>query len=121
MNFKKIITIIVTVLAVGMAVMSGVMKLAASPDVVKMLDTVGVGEYRALLGIAEIVFAALFAFPKTMKIGFILLASYFAGAMATEVSHHMPLNAITPLVLVWVAALLRDKSIFLPSSNQSLS
>ncbi|MCE7063385.1 hypothetical protein [Dyadobacter sp. CY343] len=49
------------------------MKLSGSPDVVKMLDTVGVGHYRVLSGIAEIAFATLFAFPKTMKIGFILL------------------------------------------------
>jgi hypothetical protein len=66
-------------------------------------------------------FAALFAFPKTMKIGFILLASYFAGALATELSHHVALNAVTPLVLIWVAALLRDKSIFLPVNRTALS
>lgn len=97
--------------------MSGAMKLSASPDVIKMLDTVGVGEYRVLLGIAEIVFVALFAYPKTMKIGFLLLTAYFAGALATEVSHHMALNALTPLVLIWVAAFLRDKSIFLPTED----
>jgi hypothetical protein len=118
MKTKKIITITVTVLAVGMAAMSGVMKLSGSPDVVKMLDTIGVGHYRVLSGIAEIAFATLFAFPETMKIGFILLTAYFAGAMATQVSHHMMLNALTPLVLIWVAAFLRDRYIFLPAPDK---
>ncbi|MCF2502022.1 DoxX family protein [Dyadobacter sp. CY107] len=118
MKIKKIITNTVTVLAVGMAAVSGVMKLSGNPDVVKMLDTVGVGQYRMLLGIAEIAFAALFAFPKTMKIGFILLTAYFAGAMATEVSHHMMINALTPLVLIWIAAFLRNRYIFLPAHDQ---
>ena len=120
MKAKKIIIITVTVLAVAMVVMSGAMKLMGAPDSVKGLEAVGVGEYRMLLGLAEIVFAGLFAFPKTMKIGFILLASYFAGAMATEVSHHQSLNSLVPLILIWVAAFLRDKSVFLPSEKQDL-
>jgi hypothetical protein len=115
MKFKRIITIIITGLAVAMVVLSGVMKLSGNADGAKMLEAVGVGQYRVGLGLAEIIFAALFAYPKTMKIGFILLSCYFAGALATELSHHVPLNALTPLVLIWMAALLRDKSIFLPS------
>ena len=77
-----------------------------------MLEAAGVGPYRVELGLAEILFAALFAYPKTMKIGFILLSCYFAGALATELSHQLPLNALIPLVLVWIAAWLRDRSIF---------
>ena len=116
MKLKKIITIVVTVLAAGMVVMSGVMKLAGSADVVKMLNAVGVGEYRVYLGIAEILFAALFAYPKTMKIGLLLLTGYFGGALATELSHHVALNALTPLVLISLAAVLRDRYILLPTS-----
>jgi len=112
MKFKKIATIILTVLAVGMVVLSGIMKLTGNPESAKALEAVGVGEYRVILGIAEILFAALFAFPKTLRIGFILLSSYFAGALATEISHHVTLNAITPLVLIWIAAIVRDRAIF---------
>ena len=114
MKVKRIITIVVALLAVGMVVMSGIMKLAGSAEVIKMLDAVGVGQYRIYLGLAEIFFAALFAVPKSMKIGLLMLTAYFGGALATEVSHHVTLNAMTPLVLVWLAALLRDKSVFLP-------
>lgn len=119
MRAKRIITIVVTALAVLMAVFSGAMKLLGGPQITEVLEKVGVADSRIYLGLMEITFAALFAFPKTMKIGFILLSSYFAGALATELSHGLPLNALTPLVLVWVAAFLRDKSIFLPGSQPS--
>jgi hypothetical protein len=60
----------------------------------------------------------LFLFPKTIKVGFILLSCYFSGAIATEFSHNGPaINAAIPLVLVWIAALLRDPSIFLPGAK----
>ncbi len=117
MKAKKIITIVFTVLAVGMAALSGIMKLTASDEIIKTLAKVGVADYRIALGLMEIVFAALFAFSKTMKIGFILLSCYFAGALATEISHGTPLNALTPLVLIWIAAFLRDKTIFLPANE----
>lgn len=120
MKFKRISTLIITGLAVAMVAFSGVMKLSASPEGTKMLESLGVGQYRVWLGLAEIVFAALFAFPKTMKIGFILLASYFAGALATELSHGATLNALTPLALIWVAAWLRDRSVFLLTNRDFL-
>jgi hypothetical protein len=62
----------------------------------------------------EMTFALLFVFPKTMRIGFILLSCYFAGAMATELSHDGSIfNPAIPLALIWITAYLRDNSIFL--------
>jgi hypothetical protein len=119
MKAKKIFTIIVTVLAAGMAAFSGVMKFMQGDEVMKGMAHVGVEDYVIMLGAMEIAFAALFALPKTMKIGFILLSCYFAGALATELSHGVPFNALTPLVLVWVAAFLRDRSIFLPETDKT--
>ena len=112
---KKIITTVITVIASLLVVLSGVMKLSQNEQVVDTMTKVGVIEYINLLGIMEIVFTALYLFPKTMKIGFILLTCYFAGAIATELSHDGPLlNPAMPLVLVWISAFLRDQSIFLP-------
>lgn len=112
MKSKRIVVLVTTVLAVGMPFLSGVMKLIGTEAGMKSLQAFGLESYRIGLGLAEIVFAVLFSFPKTMKLGFILLASYFAGALATELSHHAILNAAVPLMVIWVAALLRDKSIF---------
>lgn len=113
MKAKKIIIISITVITIGMVVMSGVMKLIGAPQSAKGLEDVGVGDFRIWLGLAEVIFAGLFAYDKTSRIGFILLASYFAGALATELSHHMTLNSLVPLSLIWIAAFLRDKSIFM--------
>jgi hypothetical protein len=66
----------------------------------------------------EIGFAALFIYPKTMKLGFILLSCYFAGAIATELSHGMSFNAVMPIVFVWIATFLRDKTAFIPTTTQ---
>lgn len=113
-TINRIVTWAVTGLAAGMAMLSGIMKLSQSAEVVGPLGKIGVGPYITLLGCMEIGFAALFLYPKTMKIGFILLSCYFAGALATELSHGTSLNAFLPLALIWTAAFLRDKTIFLP-------
>ena len=120
MKAKKIATIAVTSLATFMVVLSGVFKLVGSEQVVTTLNKVGVGSYVTILGVMEIAFAALFLYSKTMRIGFVLLSCYFAGAIATELSHGGPIvNAAMPLTLVWIAAFLRDRSIFLPASTPS--
>ncbi|WP_338876992.1 DoxX family protein [Spirosoma sp. SC4-14] len=112
-KIKKILTIVMTALAAGLVILSGVMKFMQSAEVVETLNKVGVGSYIIGLGTMEIVFALLFLYPKTMKIGFVLLSCYFAGALATELSHGTPLNAFMPIILVWIAAFLRDRRIFL--------
>jgi hypothetical protein len=116
MNIKKIVPFAFTVLAVGMVVLSGIMKLSANPELVANMSKVGIGPYIPALGMMEITFAALFAWPKTMRIGFLLLSCYFAGALATELSHAMPFNALIPMCLIWIAAFLRDREVFLPAS-----
>ncbi|CCG99925.1 hypothetical protein FAES_1916 [Fibrella aestuarina BUZ 2] len=112
-NIKKILTIIVTMLAAGMVILSGVLKLTQSAQILETLNKVGVGQYAILLGCMEIGFALLFLYPKTIKLGFILLSCYFAGAIATELSHGTPFNAVLPMVLIWISAFLRDRSVFL--------
>jgi len=118
MKARKIITIVITVLAVAMVVLSSVMKLAGSQELTDTLGKVGVAKYIIPLGLMEILFAALFVYPKTLKIGFLLLCCYFAGALATELSHGTALNALTPMILIWIAAFLRDRSIFLNGTNK---
>ena len=114
---KRLLTLLFTVLAAGVVLLSGVMKLTQFPQVIETLNKMGVAQYVFLLGSMEIGFTILYLYPKTMKLGFILLSCYFAGALATELSHHSPLVGIIPLVLIWLSAFLRDKLIFLPTTN----
>jgi len=112
MKAKKIITIVVTVLAVGLVVLSGIMKLLGTKQIIETLTKVGVVQYLIPLGLMEITFAGLFVYPKTMRAGFIFLSCYFAGALGAELSHQTPLNALLPIILIWIAAFLRNKSVF---------
>ena len=118
MKAKRIITIVVTVLAVGLVVLSGILKLLGTKQIVETMTHVGVVQYLIPLGLMEITFAGLFVYPRTMRLGFILLSCYFAGALAAELSHQSPLNALLPIILIWIAALLRDKRVFFATADK---
>ena len=120
MKALKIVTQIITILSALMITLSGVMKLIQAEAVVTTLTPMGLAPYIQFLGIMEIIFAALFIFNKTRKIGFMLLCCYFGGAIATELSHGGNyVNAAFPLALVWISAFLQDRSIFLPTEAKA--
>ena len=121
MKIKKIATRVITILAVVLVIVSGIMKFIAAENVVASLDKMGVLPYRLFLGSMEICFALLFLFKPTMKPGFILLTCYFSGALAVELSHTAPFSASLPLMLVWISAFLRDKSLFFSASSPGLA
>ena len=88
--------------ALGIAFL-GLLKLTGNPRVAEEMSKLGVGRYLRLLGVMEIAFAALFVFPATMKLGFILASCYFAGAITTELSHNaLKVNPLIPIVLLWI-------------------
>ena len=108
-----IINLLATWIPALLIALLGVLKLTGNPRVVEEMSRVGVGRYLRLLGVMEMAFAALFVVPVTMKLGFILASCYFAGAIATEVSHEvLKFNPFVPIVLVWIGAFIRDRSIF---------
>ena len=109
--------LVFTALAAGMVILSGIGKLTAQPPVVETLTKMGVAAHLTPLGLLEIGFTLLYLLPATRKIGFLLLTAYFSGALATELSHGSALVAIAPLVVIWISAFLRDRSIFLPTKS----
>jgi len=111
---RSVVGWVLTGIAGLLILSSGIFKLSGAPMIVEGMTKLGVGPYIPLLGTMEIVFTALFVFPKTSKIGFLLVISYFAGALATDLSHGNPImTPILILVLVWVAAFLRKPEIFI--------
>ena len=93
--------------------LSGALKLSGNPKIVETMTALGVGRHVRLLGVMEVAFAALFVVPGTMKLGFLLASCYFGGAIATELSHDaLKANPFVPIVLLWVGAFVRDRSIF---------
>ena len=92
--------------------LSGVMKLTGNPKILETMTALGVGRYVRWLGLMELAFAALFVVSATFKLGFVLASCYFGGAIATELSHDaLKVNPFIPIVLLWVGAFIRDRSI----------
>ncbi|MCR5889869.1 DoxX family protein [Hymenobacter sp. J193] len=114
-NKKYLLPGLLTAVPALLITASGIMKLIGGPEIQKAMAETGVAEYVKMLGLMELVFTALFLYPRTMKLGLLLLTSYFAGAIATDLSHGR--SVVTPaviLALVWIAAFVRDRSAFLP-------
>jgi hypothetical protein len=93
--------------------LSGVMKLSGNAKLLEGMTALGVGRYVPLLAIMELAFATLFVIPATFKLGLLLASCYFAGAIATELSHDaLKVNPFIPLVVLWIGAFIRDRSVF---------
>lgn len=115
---KKLLPRLVTAVPALIITGSGVAKLAGVPQVRAAIANVHMTPYLPVLGLLELAFTALFLYPQTRKLGFLLLSCYFAGAIAADLSHGAsPVPAAVILSLVWVAAFLRDRGIFLPSAR----
>jgi DoxX-like protein len=73
-----------------------------------------------LLGLCEITFSLLFLFSRSSKIGVLLLTAYFGGAMAAEIPYHQAAAPFVPLMLVWLTAFIRQRSLFLQNPNSNI-
>ena len=105
--------LLATWIPAALIALSGVMKLSGNRQVVEAMTAVGVGRYLLLLGVMELAFSTLLVIPVTFKLGFVLSSCYFAGAIATELSHGtLKANPFIPLVILWIGALIRDRSVF---------
>ncbi|UOQ51686.1 DoxX family protein [Hymenobacter cellulosivorans] len=121
LNKKALLTGLVTAVPALMIIASGIMKLTGAEEVRQGLTAAHMVEYMPVLGLMELIFTALFIYPKTMKLGLLLLTSYFAGAIAVDLSHaHTAVPAAVILSLVWIAAFVRDRSAFLPVSEAAV-
>jgi hypothetical protein len=107
-----IVQLLATWIPALLIALSGVMKLTGNSQVLEAMTALGVRRYVPWLGVMELVCAALFVIPATFKLGFVLSSCYFAGAIATELSHDaLKVNPFIPIVLLWIGALIRDRSI----------
>jgi DoxX-like family len=107
-----VIKVLATWIPALLIALSGVMKLTGNPKILETMTALGVGRHVRWLGVMELAFAALFVVPATFKLGFVLASCYFGGAIATELSHDaLKVNPFIPIVLLWIGAFIRDRSI----------
>ncbi|MBL7919417.1 MAG: DoxX family protein [Bacteroidia bacterium] len=110
---KRIISIILMIIPSLMLIMSGIMKVTGAEQVVTGLTKAGLGNIITLIGVIELISVALFLYPKTYKIGFLLLCSYLGGAMCIELAGGQPPIAAVFIATIWMSVFLRDKNMFL--------
>ena len=87
--------------------MSGGMKLAGAPDMIKLFDAIGVGQwFRHVTGVLEVAGALLLLVPRACGLGALLLACVMLGAVATHlfVIGGSPLMASAFLALTLIIA-----------------
>jgi hypothetical protein len=102
---------ILSALPVLMLLMSGGMKIAKPPEVVKGFVELGWPESIALsLAMLEITCAVIYVIPRTAVLGAILVTGYLGGAIATHVRIGQPYYAPLILgILIWAGLYLRDE------------
>ena len=102
-----------TVLISCVIALGACMKLAAIPQVLEVYSKIGLLPFVKLLALTELFFVIIFVYPRTLKLGLLLLTGYFGGAMGVELSHGTIFVApAVILLIVWIGAYLRDPSLF---------
>lgn len=114
---SKIISWVLMAIPSAILVLSGVSKLSGNPQVVEGLSKMGYGPIIKVLGVAELIFVALFLYPKTYKIGFYLILSYLGGAAAIEIAGGGVPAALIYVAFAWAAVFVRDKYNFFPTHS----
>ena len=101
---------------VSLFITSGaMMKFANTPEMLARYTRMGMQHQMALFAIAEVMFTGLFLYPKTMKIGFLLLTAYFGGAIGVELLlGNLFIFPAVILTVIWIAAYCRNPYIFKP-------
>ena len=79
---------------------------------INMAKVTNFGDKMLFIGVLEIILLVLYWTPKTMNIGFFLLASFGGGIIVAEiVTGEMPIAGIMVSTLFYVGTMLRKPSI----------
>jgi len=88
------------------------------PEMAENFTKWGLGDWRTIIAVGEIASALLFLFPKTNIFGAFLLSAHMGGAIVTHMSNGEPFIVQSViLVLVWVAAFVRNPELLAKFKN----
>jgi len=105
---RKIAGYVLSGLVTFVFVATGAMKFTGSEQNVQMAELVGGASTLHILGGLQIFFALLFWIPRTAVVGFLLMACYMAGAMATHLVIKESFVLQTGIeTLIWVTGFVR--------------
>lgn len=79
------------------------------PEMAANFEKWGLGNWRTIIAIGELVSAILFLFPKTNIFGAFLLSSHLGGAIVVHMGHGEPFVVQSAvLILIWITAFVRN-------------
>lgn len=105
---KQIVQWVLTGIVVFILFGSGLVKLSGSSDTAEMATALGGTKNMMMLGVVEMLIATLFLIPRTSIIAFLLMVSYFGGAIAVHFVGNEPL--IVPVavqILIWITGFIK--------------
>jgi hypothetical protein len=107
---NKIIGWILAGLIAALMVFSGSAKLLM-PEMATNFEQWGLGDWRVIIAIGELVSVLLFLFPRTHRVGLLLMSAYLGGAIMVHMmkGESFVVPAVV-LVLVWVTGVVRNTS-----------
>jgi len=75
----------------------------------EQMEQMKLADWRIIIALGEIGSALLFLFPKTNKLGTVLLSSYLGGAIIIHMTGGMSIAMPSViLILVWITGILRN-------------
>ena len=105
---RKIAGYVLSGLVTFVFVATGAMKFTGGEQNVQMAELVGGASTLHILGGLQIFFALLFWIPRTAVVGFLLMACYMVGAMATHLVIKESFVLQTGIeTLIWVTGFVR--------------
>ena len=103
---SKIVSWVIAGLLTALFLFSASGKLFLHPE---QMEQMKLGDWRVIIALGEITSILLFLFPKTNKLGVLLLSSYMGGAIIIHMTGGMSIvMPVVVLILVWVVASLRN-------------
>ena len=105
LRFSSILGWTCNILVIAFFLFAAVMKffpvVPGSPAEI-MGQKLGVAGLEQSLGIVQFVILALFLFPRTSTVGFVLMIGYMGGALATNLTHGFSHAEALPIYIVFV-------------------
>ena len=100
----NIIAWICTGLVAALTIFSAIMEFipVTDPTMIAYVEKLGVGAIAHELGIAKLIIVALYLWPHSSTVGFVLMIGYYGGALATNITHGFMFSEYAMLLVVFL-------------------
>ncbi len=72
-----------------------------NPEAIAMGERLGITGMEIPLDVAKVIILALFLWPRTSTVGFVLMVGYYGGVLATNMTHGFAIAEYAPVLVVF--------------------